>query len=187
MSAACEACADEGQATGRPPVAVSCIVVTARTMWSRPDVREASAAHPVPIEPGRQGGRRRAGERRPFMERRATTLEKHLHPLFRCREVNACAKASNLSLRSAVCSDAQTCLVPNDQRSQESLTPGVPSDLPSLSYVVVMRLTPHPCSWTPTRTQKRTRVVRMMKDRLVLQELSSLHCGDQVDVWFCYA
>ena len=56
-SAACGACADEGQATGRPPVAVSCIAVTARTMRSRPDVPMCARGARRTPSPSSQGGR----------------------------------------------------------------------------------------------------------------------------------
>ena len=35
-------------------------------------------------------------------------------------------------LLSETCSDAHTCLVPNDQHTQESLTPGVPREIQSI-------------------------------------------------------
>ena len=39
-------------------------------------------------------------------------------------------------LLSETCSDAHTCLVPNDQHTQESLTPGVPREMQHLRPVL---------------------------------------------------
>ena len=81
----------------------------------------------------------------------------------------------NVFLLSETCSDAHTCLVPNDQHIEESLSPGVAREIqylrPVLSSDVAGLLTDADAD-TDTATVNR---VETFEFRLLLLELSSPH------------
>ena len=81
----------------------------------------------------------------------------------------------DLLLLSEACSDAQTCLVPNDQGIEESLSPGV-SFLIAMLRGVASPSVSDLSSDTDTEMDTNTvNVVKTMDSRVLLLDLSSPH------------